>query len=451
MILLYRVFAVKSSFAGDKKRLDSKEAVKIIFEAAVRAVNPYSCVVSHLDGIRETCERSGFEKLYIAAFGKAAYAMCRAAEEKLGGGITEGVAITKYGHGGSLRKIKIFEASHPIPDKSGVEASREVVDLLESADEKTLVLCLVSGGGSALLASPCEGITLEDKRKTTDLLLKSGAEINELNAVRKHISSVKGGRLAEIASPAPVISLILSDVIGDSLDVIASGPTAPDSSTFKDALQIIERYKLKDHTPPSVVNLLTAGSIGMIGETPKPDSEIFTRVKNSIIGNNKIALKAAEQKAEDLGFAAEIKSAEVAGEARDVAKEMAVFALNKKNKISPGKPLCYISGGETTVSVKGSGMGGRNMELALAFAQAIKGVEGITLLSAGTDGTDGPTDAAGAIVDGMTVPQSEVAGLNAGTYLENNDSYNFFKRAGGLLMTGPTGTNVMDVQIMIVE
>lgn len=430
--------------------MNKKKAAKTIFEAAIKAIDPYLGVKNQLPGIRETYEEMGFERLYVVAFGKAAFGMCRAVEEELGDFITEGMAITKYGHGGKLDKIKIFEASHPLPDQNGLEASNRLIDLLKSANEKTFILCLISGGGSSLLVSPDEHITLEDKQKTTDLLLKAGAEINDLNCVRKHLSRVKGGRLAEIAASASVVALILSDVIGDPLDVIASGPTSPDPTSFKEALDIIEKHNIKDVTPPAVLNLLSAGNIGMVEETPNPESEIFMRVKNCIIGNNRIALDAAKRRAEELGFDTVMRSSTVTGEAREVGLEMAGFAMEVSRGKGP-KTLCYISGGETTVSVRGKGKGGRNMELALAFAEKIKGEDGITLLSAGTDGTDGPTDAAGAIVDGSTVPDVAADGFDAGEYLEENDSYTYFKKAGGLLITGPTGTNVMDIQILLID
>ncbi len=430
--------------------MDRTAAVRKIFDAALRAVDPYGCVERHMNSLRAYYIKHAFRELYVAAFGKAAYPMARAVEDHLWDVLTGGIAVTKEGHGGKLDKIEIFEASHPLPDERGVEATERMMELLKGTDERALVLCLISGGGSALLVSPCEGVTLDDKRRTIDLLLKAGAEIGELNAVRKHISRVKGGRLAEAAAPSPLVSLIISDVIGDYIDVIASGPTAPDRSTFKDAVDVLEWYGLKRSVPSSVIDHLAAGLAGKVPETPKPGMELFEKVENRIIASNKLALEAARVKAEELGFAAEVISMDMAGEARAVAESMAMQAREVK-KEGGGRPRCLISGGETTVTVRGMGKGGRNMELALAFARRIEGVDGITLLSAGTDGTDGPTDAAGAVVDGSTVPRAREAGLDAGAYLEDNDSYNFFRKAGGLLVTGPTGTNVMDIQVMIVE
>ncbi len=347
-------------------------------------------------------------------------------------------------------KIKTLEAGHPVPDENGVRGTDEIIALLKGADEHTLVVCLISGGGSALLVSAFQGITLSEKQEITQLLLKSGADINELNCVRKHISKVKGGRLAEIAYPAKVISLILSDVIGDSLDVIASGPTAPDSATYSDALYVLRKYRLLDKIPRTISDILSNGADGLIPDTPKEGSVIFRKIENIIIGSNRIALDAARQMAEEKGFDADIISAGLTGEARDAAKWLAKKAIEEKGARGQ-RARCLISGGETTVTVKGSGLGGRNTELALAFALEIEGIDGITLLSAGTDGTDGPTDAAGAFADGETVKKAKAIGIDPVTYLNNNNSYEFFKKTGGLLVTGPTGTNVMDLQIVLLD
>jgi glycerate-2-kinase len=306
---------------------------------------------------------------------------------------------------------------------------------------------MISGGGSALLVAPHEGITLPEKQQITQLLLRAGANIQELNTVRKHISRVKGGRLAELAYPARILSLILSDVIGDRLDVIASGPTAPDPTTFQDALGVIGRYDLADKIPEKVLGILMCGARGEIPETPKEKSQAFERVENIIVGSNKKAIEIAEREAAKRGYQVTILSSELQGEAREVGGWLARKAMAMRD----GSQICLISGGETTVTVKGSGLGGRNMELALAFAQEIKGIRGITFLSAGTDGTDGPTDAAGAIVDGETITRAEAAGHSPEAYLENNDSYHFFKATGGLFLTGPTGTNVMDLQIVLID
>ncbi|RPI34908.1 MAG: glycerate kinase [Nitrospiraceae bacterium] len=429
-----------------------KKAALDIYSEALKAVDPHRLTFHFSEKVRSLYQDSGAERLIVTGFGKAAITMGKAAEDSLYDIITEGILITKHGHRKKnllFRKLKVFEAGHPIPDENGLTGTGEVIRLMHAADENTLVLCLISGGGSALLVSPYEGITLADKQNITDLLLKAGAIINELNTLRKHISKVKGGRLAEIAHPANVISLIISDVIGDRLDVIASGPTSPDDTTFQDALRVIEKYELMDQTPPPVLTVLRKGADGLIPETPKEGSYIFDRVENMIIGNNKKALEAAKAKADSFGLDAEIISAEMTGEAREVGKWLAQKAIKIKNSGGLKRSCCLISGGETTVTVKGNGLGGRNMELALAFAMEIDGIDGITLLSAGTDGTDGPTDAAGAILDGKTIEKGRRLGLDPQEYLNNNDSYHFFERINDLLLTGPTGTNVMDIQIII--
>lgn len=428
-----------------------KELATEIFYAALKAVDPYNAVKLYTDKIRSVYQNGSFKRLIVTGFGKAACSMSKAMEDNLGDLIDTGILITKYGHSMSQESmIRIYEAGHPVPDENGLRGTEEIIKILKNADKNTLVVCLVSGGGSALLVSPYEGISLDEKQKITQLLLKAGADINELNTVRKHISKVKGGRLAEIAYPAKMISLVLSDVIGDRLDVIASGPTAPDKTTYNHAIGVLEKYKLTEKAPESVINMLGNGAKGLIPETPKDDNPVFEKVENIIIGSNIKALEAAKTKAGSLGFKPEIISSEITGEARDVGKWLADIARSKRSN-SSNRLNCLISGGETTVTVKGNGMGGRNMELALAFAMEIECVEGITLLSAGTDGTDGPTDAAGAIVDGQTVKKAKTTGLNPEEYLNNNDSYNFFKKIDELLVTGPTGTNVMDIQIMVIE
>ncbi len=427
--------------------------VRRIFAVALEAADPAKAVERQCERIRSVYRYGGFSRLLVIGFGKASVPMARAMEENLGDIITGGAVITKYGHGSrhGLAKICVHEAGHPVPDESGLKGTEALLDLAGPADEKTLVVVLISGGGSALFVSPFQGITLEEKQETTSLLLKAGAEIHELNTVRKHISRVKGGRLAEILRPALSVSLILSDVIGDSLDVIASGPTSPDSTTFADALYILVKHDLADRAPKSVTNLLEKGLKGLVPDTPKKGSPIFHKVENLIIGSNRLALDAAKRSADAMGMRSEILSAEISGEAVEAGKKLALKALAEKREKREQGPVCLISGGETTVTVTGSGKGGRNLELALAFAIATEGIPGITLLSAGTDGTDGPTDAAGAIVDGMTITRARSLGLDPEEYLRNNDSYNFFRKSGGLLITGPTGTNVMDIQIVVIE
>jgi glycerate 2-kinase len=322
---------------------------------------------------------------------------------------------------------------------------------LREADDITLVVFLISGGGSALLACPSDGITLQEKQEVTGLLLRAGANIHELNAVRKHISAVKGGWLAEIAYPARAVSLILSDVIGDPLDVIASGPTSPDSSTFEQAIEVINKYNLMSRMPVHVIERLLKGFRGLIAETPKNGAPELKDVKNIIVGSNTLAVDAAKKAAEAAGYRTEILSTNLSGEASVVAKDLARLALERKKSLQDGERICLIAGGETTVTVTGEGKGGRNMEMALAFGIEIQDEHGITFLSAGTDGQDGPTDAAGAITDGRMVSEAHCLGLDPADYLRRNDSYNFFAKTNGLIMTGPTGTNVMDIQIIFIE
>lgn len=391
--------------------------------------------------------------MIVAGFGKAAPAMAAALAESLGDLLETGLVITKYGHALATvpEQIKVCEAGHPVPDGHGLRASEEIIRLVRAVDERTLIVTLISGGGSALFVAPLDGISLADKQKTTSLLLHAGADISELNTVRKHLSQVKGGRLAEAAHPATVVSLILSDVIGDHLDVIASGPTAADPTTFGEAIGILKRYRLGEKTPPAVMALLRRGMRGEIPETPKEGSLFLARVENRIIGSNRQALEAAAKTARSLGCAVKILSTELTGEARDMGRQLARQALSATANKSTHGSICLLAGGETTVTVRGQGKGGRNMELALAFAIEIAGHNGITLLSAGTDGTDGPTDAAGAIVDGNTVARAREKGLDPRQFLADNDSYTFFQKCGGLLITGATGTNVMDLQIVLID
>ena len=439
-----------------KNNLSQKIAADI-FRAVLNAIDPYALIKGRIGEIRSIHREGNYGKLYLVSFGKAAYPMTKAVSDFADDILTKGILITKYGHvpreGGVSGKIEVYEAAHPVPDLQGVLATEKVIGLLEEADSATLVVCLISGGGSALLVAPHKDISLAEKQKITQLLLKAGANIQELNTVRKHLSRIKGGRLAEIASPAGVLSLILSDVIGDPLDVIASGPTSPDQTTFQDALKVIKRYNLGDKIPEKARRILLRGAAGEITETPKEGNPVFARVRNIIIGSNKKAIEMAKSEAESRGYRTEVISADLQGEARDAAAWLAGKAISARRGLTGGsqEKICLISGGETTVTVRGNGLGGRNTELALVFGQEIKGMKGITLLSAGTDGTDGPTDAAGAIVDGGSVERAEALGINPRDYLENNDSYNFFKAAGGLFITGPTGTNVMDLQIILLD
>ncbi|HMK44648.1 MAG TPA: glycerate kinase [Dissulfurispiraceae bacterium] len=433
-----------------------KDIAVDIFRAGLAAVNPYDAVKAHILRSADAYRQEKCTRLFVLAVGKAAFPMMRAAADMIGDEIGHGIVLTKYDHAeaGILpASVEIHEAGHPVPDESGLSATRQIMGLLNTVDENTMVLCLLSGGASALLVAPHEIVSLEEKQRVTRMLLKAGATIQELNAVRKHLSRVKGGRLAELAFPAKVVALILSDVVGDALDVIASGPTAPDSSTFSTALEVVRRYGLESNLPKTVLHVLNEGVFGFYAETPKAGSPIFRRVENIIVGSNRLAAEAARARAEALGFDSVILGTEFEGEASVLGRHLVQTARASQRDMidAHGRRRCIIAGGETTVKVRGNGLGGRNTEMALVVAQELAGGAGITFLSAGTDGTDGPTDAAGAVADGSTVRRAAAAGLDASAYLADNDSYHFFKRLDDLVVTGPTGTNVMDLQVVLIE
>ena len=377
--------------------------------------------------------------------------MAAAIEDILGENITSGIINVKYGHTANLNFIRLIEAGHPVPDKNGMHGADKILKLADSAKEDDLVLCLISGGGSALLVLPAEGITLKDKQDTIKILLSCGATIHEINTIRKHISKIKGGKLARAAYPADMISLILSDVVGDDLDVIASGPSVPDPSTFEESIKIFKKYKITKTIPKAVVSHIRKGASGKFPETPKETDKIFKNTYNLIIAGNMEAINAARQESNKMGYKTLVLSSMIEGETRDVAKVHTAIA---KEILKTGNPIplpaCILSGGETTVNITGSGLGGRNQEFVLAAAIDIAERKNIVVLSGGTDGGDGPTDAAGAIADTNTFKRAESMGLNPSRYLFNNDSYNFFKKLGDLLITGPTNTNVMDLRIMLI-
>ena len=437
-----------------QQRLDAR----IIFEASLAAADPILLVRRSLQldrAILQAGKRlydlARYSNLDVVGAGKAAAKMACAVEALLGERIAGGIVIVKHGHSIPLKKLKIVEAGHPIPDPAGIKATEAIIRLLRRTQKNDLILCLVSGGASALLSCPVVGLSLQDKQRTTQALLNCGARIQEVNAIRKHISGIKGGRLAELAYPSTVLSLILSDVIDDSMDNIGSGPTAPDSSTFADCLSIIDRYGVGDMIPLAVTTFLKKGAAGEIADTPKADNPIFQQVQNLLIGNNQLALVAAKEKAQAFGYNTLILSSSVEGETARVAIDHVVSARDVLSSSSPVRPpACIISGGETTVTIRGAGLGGRNQEFALAAALEIDGLNGIVVLSGGTDGTDGPTDAAGGIVDGTTVQRARDQGLNARSYLERNDSYPLLKAVDDLLITGPTLTNVMDLRLILI-
>ena len=445
--------------SADEAVRTARRHAREIFDAAVRAADPGRCVseaidlgVSQLRIVNRSYSFDQFTTVLVIGAGKATPAMAAAVESTLGDRIVDGAINTKYDHALPLQRIRTTECGHPLPDEAGIRGTEEMVRLLEEADEHTLVLCLFSGGGSALMPAPIAGITLEQKQQTTQLLLECGATIDEINAIRKHLSRVKGGLLARLARPAAVVSLMISDVIGDRLDTIASGPTYPDTTTFADCLEIFERFDLIGRLPRAVIVHLKAGAKGEIADTPSADDPCFEQAVNAVVGNASLALKAAKMSAEKLGYRPLVLSSSIAGETREVA---GVHAAIAREIAATGQPLappaCLISGGETTVTIRGKGKGGRNQEFALAAAIGLRGSSGITVLSGGTDGSDGPTDAAGAIADGDSVRRAQALGLSAAAKLDDNDSYHFFEALDDLVITGPTGTNVMDLRLFLVD
>ncbi len=429
-----------------------------IFATVLKAADPRNAMTRLIHRHGEIVDIAGqqydlsrYRNVFIVGAGKAAARMAQAIETLLSDRITGGAVIVKYGSSLPTQKIEVLEAGHPVPDRQGLEATAKIIGLLRKIDELDLIICLISGGGSALLSCPQEGLSLQDKQETTELLLRCGARIQEINAVRKHISQVKGGGLARIAYPATVVTLILSDVIGDSIESIASGPTAPDSSTFADCVEILERYGLRNQMPRAVRELLEKGMRGELPETARKGDAIFANMAYVVIGNNHTATYAAKEKASELGYHSCILSSCIEGEAREAALFHIAIAKEVLNRGEPiGRPACLISGGETTVTVRGKGVGGRNQEFALAAALAIEGLETVAVLSAGTDGTDGPTDAAGGLVDGMTIRRARRKGLDPWEYLKRNDSYPLLSATEDLLLTGPTFTNVMDLHLVLI-
>jgi len=411
----------------------------------------FSSSANHLRAGALRIPLKDFDRVFLIGAGKAAVQMAAAASRVLPRTLSGGIVVTKYGHAGrGLGRVSVIEAGHPIPDEHALNASQQMRDLLSELNARDLLIVVISGGASALLAAPAGPVTLATKQRTTDLLLRAGANIAELNAVRKHLSALKGGRLAALAYPATVVSLLLSDVIGDPVDIIGSGPTAPDPGTFRDALAVLDKYELTDRVPESVRDHLRQGAAGNLPETPKPGDPLFQNVHNIVVGSNRLAIEAAAAKGRALGYRTLILSSTIQGETREVAGVHAQILRELRSSGHPVRPpACILSGGETTVTVRGSGKGGRNQEFALAAALEIAGLRDSLVLSAGTDGTDGPTDAAGAIATGETLSRGAGLGLDAAAHLRANDSYPFFDSLGDLIRTGPTGTNVMDIHLLL--
>ncbi|MCP4722828.1 MAG: glycerate kinase [Desulfobacteraceae bacterium] len=434
-----------------------------IFKAGIHAVDPFVAVKAVLkrdqnDLVLKTGQNEWrkpldkFKRIFVTGCGKAGAPMVQAVEEIVRDRVTNGLITVKYGHIGttSPRIVSLVEAGHPFPDNSGIASCSQSLNMIGEATKNDLVIALISGGGSALWPQPVSSICFADKQKTNEILLGCGADIHEINCVRKHLSLVKGGQAARIAAPASVIVLIISDVIGDNLDIIASGPFAPDSSTFADAWKIVEKHKLSSLLPQPVIEHLRSGVLGYIPDTPKTCDPAFEKVIQVLCATNALALEAAAYKAEELGYKPYVLPDPVFGEAQKAARTLVKKAMKLKKQSL--QPMALIAGGETTVTLSDAdGKGGRNQEIALAAALELDGIEGVIAGSCGTDGNDGPTDAAGAIADGKTVARAQKIGLDCEEYLRHHNAYHFFSKLDDLIITGPTNTNVMDIQCVLIN
>lgn len=443
-----------NSLQPDERRLK----VAAILSSAMSAVDP-AVAVKHIlirQGKRllvagKSYDLSRLNHIWLIGVGKAGVPMAQSVVEVLGDRLSGGIVIVKEGFAmGSLPEhVTLLEAGHPIPDQRGQAGAQQIECLLQPLQPDDLVLCLISGGGSALLPHPVIGVSLPDLQLLSQYLLDCGASVNEINTLRKHVDQFKGGQLVRFASPARVVSLILSDVVGNPLDIIASGLTVPDPSTYLDSFNILQKYSLVDRVPPSIIAHLQKGMQGEIPDTPKPGDALFNRVQNEIVGSNIIACQAACKKAQELGFNTQILTTYLQGEARQAGGFLASVIRQISDTGQPiSRPACIIVGGETTVTIKGSGKGGRNLELALAAAIDLVGLPDVALITLATDGNDGPTDAAGAIVNGDTFHRAEQLGLNPLLFINNNDSYPFFESLNELIKTGPTQTNVNDLAFL---
>lgn len=438
--------------------MDQKQVAEDIFLSAVRSVTP-SVLIPSVFSLDNNVLRAGnitfqlneIRNIYVIGAGKASAAMAAEVEKILGDRIEKGHIIVKYGHSCRLKRIKVTEAGHPVPDRKGFKATRSLLEIAAEAGEGDLVICLISGGGSALLADFPEGSSAKEIIRMNELLVNCGAGISEINAVRKHTSYVKGGQLARTVFPATLLNLVLSDVPGDPLDVIASGPTVPDPSTFNQALEVLRKYDLVQKIPENILQHLHKGINGLIPETPKSGDIVFSKTINLLIGTNRLALEAAVRKAFDYNINALIIDTKLQGDVSSVADYVVETAVRFRKDENEVKPVCLLFGGETTVKMTGKGKGGRNQHLALLVSLLLRDLPEMTFLSGGTDGNDGPTDAAGAIVDSDTYLQAISEKIIPEKYIEAFNSYNFFRKAGGHVITGPTMTNVMDVMVMIVR
>ena len=436
-----------------------REVLQRIAEQVLLELAPERCLARavHREGQRLRAgpyryDLSRLRRVVAVGFGKAAARMARGLEELLGDRLDEGLVITAPGYAVPTRIVEVAEAGHPLPDARTLGASARLLQLVQDLSPQDLLIVLVSGGGSALFELPASDLTLEDLGRVTELLLRAGATIHELNAVRKHLSLVKGGQLARLAQPARILTLVLSDVPGDDLSTIASGPTAPDPTTFAQAVEVLRARGVWEAMPQAVRERLWAGAEGRVPETPKPGDPCFARVRHVVVGSGRTALVLAQRFGKRLGLRTAVLTGTLRGEAREVGRVFAALAEEERRFGRPVRPpALLLAAGETTVTVRGKGRGGRNQELALAFALEIRGLPGVALLSLATDGKNGPTDAAGALVDGTTCERIEQAGLSPQEKLAENDSYTALAAAGDLLRTGPTGTNVADLVMLGVE
>ena len=442
----------------ENESLNYREMAEKIFLAAIDSVLPEKLISGVMRLNRESLEIGELsfpletvENIYVIGAGKASALMGAEVEKILGNHITKGHIVVKYGHSCKLNYIGVSEAGHPIPDANGYSATDRILRIAEIAGCNDIIICLLSGGGSSLLPDIPKGCSIEDMIVVNDLLVSCGASISEINAVRKHLSLIKGGQLARVVYPATLINLILSDVPGDQLDAIASGPTVPDPTTFQQALSVLATYGLTRLVPRGILTHLKEGASGMRPETPKPGDQAFDKTFNLLVGSNKTALDTAKSKAFEFNINAVIIDTQLQGDAVSVAEYLVKTALRFKNDPNEIKPVGLLFGGETTVKVKKKGTGGRNQHLALLCAVLLKEHPGITILASGTDGNDGPTDAAGAVVDSESVHAALSRGIHPEKFLDSFDSYHFLKKTGGHIFTGPTMTNVMDIIIVIVE
>lgn len=436
-----------------------RSTLRAILDAALEAVAPDKAIHRHVHVEGSTMTVAGirydldaFDHVYIVGAGKGAAPMAATLETMLGDRITDGAVCVKYDHAVPTRTVTVYEGAHPVPDANGEQAARAILEIAAKATERDLVLCVITGGASALTPALVEGISLEDGKAATSLLLECGATIHEINAIRKHLSIFGSGNLARAAHPARLIALIISDVVGDNLDVIASGPTSPDSSTFVQCMEIVQRYGIHDKLPANILARLEAGVAGRIPETPKAGDAVFDTVQNVLVATNAQALEAAANAAQQHGYTPRILTSTMTGEAREKARELVDTAMNLclDGKTVSG-PVCLLAGGETTVTITGNGLGGRNQEMALAASLHLQGCEHITMLCAGTDGSDGPTDAAGGFACSQTVERAVCCNLDPHALLADNNAYCYLEQTDNLLKTGPTLTNVMDLALLLVD